>query len=318
MVKLTPFVLVALVPSVVSEEQECVKGSAMLQRNSVRKSDTVVMLDNKVEGASSGPFDDSGEGDDFEDGGAGEFGTLESEAEETEENAQIEEAGSSDVGETEAGSTQPTPQLCNLELLCPGKILNDDWEIFSGRTCKHVLEKEGGWICMPGKENPKQLFQKKCCRTPDEPYPAPCDQERLCGPGKLLNVDWEIWSGRTCSHVLNNEGGWLCDNGKEQVAGWWAKQCCRDAAEEPPKPCTLERVCGAGATALRDPDYMLFKGRSCSHVLNNEGGWVCKEQSVGVDYFKNRCCLDEKEAAEEPSKGPWKDPSEDASEDSSE
>merc|ERR1711916_155490 len=93
---------------------------------------------------------------------------------------------------------------------------------------------------------------------------------------------------------------------REKAVAFFEQWCCHDVDEQPLKSfnCTLEEVCGEDPdyhAAFQDPDYILWEGRSCSKVLNEERGWVCRdkhqrlpqyqdEHDGGVEYFKKQCC----------------------------
>lgn len=118
-----------------------------------------------------------------------------------------------------------------------------------------------------------------------------CSVEEACGSGQVLNYDLELLPGRTCPEVLLEDGGWVCQEGSnhEHVA-FFKNWCCYDEGEDPPQfpeVCDVESVCGAGAQ-MPNPGSVLWGESTCESLLDN--GWVCRESSAGVYWFKKKCC----------------------------
>eukprot|EP00931_Biecheleriopsis_adriatica_P084741 TRINITY_DN5873_c0_g1_i1.p1 TRINITY_DN5873_c0_g1~~TRINITY_DN5873_c0_g1_i1.p1 ORF type:complete len:255 (-),score=38.13 TRINITY_DN5873_c0_g1_i1:99-863(-) len=164
------------------------------------------------------------------------------------------------------------------------------------RPCKEDMTSPECHGCVQ-KTSCMECFECYAERTESEPRGA-CDPANFCEAG-TFHGDIEVWPGRTCDHVLKNEGGWVCNPNpsSEQEGGQrFARQHCCSAAGSrgppPPPTCDSKTFCKTGTY---NGEIEVWPGRTCDRVLNNEGGWVCNpnpssEQEGGQRYAQFKCC----------------------------
>lgn len=125
----------------------------------------------------------------------------------------------------------------------------------------------------------------------DEPL-ATCSVESMCGSVKVLNANFKVWPTRSCQHVLDNEGGWICNLKYPGAVRYFKDLCCREPGEpEPSNNIGIRFGCGPGKrVAEAKRCRRIFRSRRpCGHVA--EQAWVvARPNSGGAKWFRRQCC----------------------------